>query len=740
MLIPVGAFVLPPVARGSLQQRIRQMVTEGVLAGRFQTGQKMPSSRGLAEHLQVSRLTVTLAYAELVAADYLTARGRSGYFISENAPKASELPARAARAEAADFARLSGMRFSGRGGVARPEDWERFEFPFIYGQADASLFDHQNWRLCAVRAVGRRDFAAMTSDYYERDDPLLIDHVLRQILPRRGIAAREDEVLLTLGAQNALWITATCLLGAGRRAVMENPGYPGLRAILDASGTQIVPVDVDAAGLPAAGADISWWESSTEVVTDAEGRFDVPDPGFGPADEPRTLTARRLRGGVVEKGSTEILGDAATEVIITLARIEPAELIVIVRDAAELIAGARVSILGEATTQGTTNAEGRFVASNLQPGEVSIMVETENRGMAMRRGIELAAGQHAEEIIVVGEGWTIDGSVVRAGRPVEGAQVMWSAPGSGGFGAPSITRADGSFRAGPVPLEEDEVHLMVSSADQSERRDIAVHRGDPPVVVNIAVVSLKGRVLSGDEPVVQASVVLRCPDSFGLGHGFTDASGAFAIDVPAARACDLSIDSRGDRPAMSLPVKTAAEGVQDLGDIRLVSRIVRGHAFVPEGYEFTSLLFQLFTPSGSRIDTLLVPLAADDTFELHVAPGPQMFRVEAGGEDVNLAWILGSIDHDGPLELPFAPGASLEVLATTADGQPAEAFARVVEWNGRRIEGIPLGGAGIEDGHGVITGLPAGHVVVAVSMGEGDSMVEADLAAGETTRVAVTVR
>ncbi len=43
-----------------------------------------------------------------------------------------------------------------------------------------SLFDHQNWRLCAVRALGRRDFAAMTADYYDRDDPLLIDHVLRQ--------------------------------------------------------------------------------------------------------------------------------------------------------------------------------------------------------------------------------------------------------------------------------------------------------------------------------------------------------------------------------------------------------------------------------------------------------------------------------------------------------------------------------------------------------------------------------
>ncbi|MFN3280195.1 MAG: PLP-dependent aminotransferase family protein, partial [Tabrizicola sp.] len=118
------------------------------------------------------------------------------------------------------------------------------------GQADPALFDHQNWRQCALRALGKRDFAALTSDYYDRDDPLLIQELLRTILPRRGIAAREDEVLLTLGAQNALFIAATAVLGPARRAVVENPGYPAWRAIVAASGATAVPVDVDAQGLP----------------------------------------------------------------------------------------------------------------------------------------------------------------------------------------------------------------------------------------------------------------------------------------------------------------------------------------------------------------------------------------------------------------------------------------------------------------------------------------------------------
>ncbi|MES2666076.1 MAG: PLP-dependent aminotransferase family protein [Pseudomonadota bacterium] len=250
MPIPAEAFFLPPVAPGTLQQQIRGMVSDGILSGRFRPGAKMPSSRGLALHLGISRITVTLAYGDLVSSDYLTSRGRSGYYVSDTAPRAPEFPNAGPRAETVDFAALSGARFTRAARLKKPEDWESYPYPFIYGQADPSLFDHQNWRHCALRALGRRDFTALTSDYYERDDPLLIDHILRTILPRRGIAARADEVLLTLGAQNALWIAAQVLLGAGRRAVVENPGYPGLRAILDQSGAEVRAVDVDEGGLP----------------------------------------------------------------------------------------------------------------------------------------------------------------------------------------------------------------------------------------------------------------------------------------------------------------------------------------------------------------------------------------------------------------------------------------------------------------------------------------------------------
>ncbi|PRY78152.1 GntR family transcriptional regulator/MocR family aminotransferase [Yoonia maritima] len=250
MSIAVDTFFLDPSAVGTLQARVQQMVAQGILAGRFRAGERLPSSRKMAAHLGVSRITVTLAYTELVADDYLTSRGRSGFFVSENAPEPPAFPAKRAQVGTVDWSRAIGQRFAPGLNMDKPADWASYKYPFIYGQADKTLFDTANWRLCALRALGMRDFSAMTADYYDGDDPQLIEFIARQTLPRRGILADEDEILVTMGAQNALWLSAQVLLNSRRMAAIEDPCYPALRNILDQSRCQYTPVPVDGDGLP----------------------------------------------------------------------------------------------------------------------------------------------------------------------------------------------------------------------------------------------------------------------------------------------------------------------------------------------------------------------------------------------------------------------------------------------------------------------------------------------------------
>lgn len=249
MALPVETFFLKPDHQGTLQSQVQEVIAQGILAGRFKPGEKLPSSRKLAQHLGVSRVTITLAYTELIASDYLVSKGRSGYYVSDSAPVPPTFQIPPRPTDSVDWTRVIGHRYSGEPSLEKPQDWSRYRFPFIYGQADRALFDHTHWRMCAIQALGQRDFASLTSDYFDQDDAQLIEFISRHTLPRRGILAAPSQILITMGAQNALWLAAAVLLTQRRTAAFEDPCYPALRSILAQARCHLAPVAVDRDGL-----------------------------------------------------------------------------------------------------------------------------------------------------------------------------------------------------------------------------------------------------------------------------------------------------------------------------------------------------------------------------------------------------------------------------------------------------------------------------------------------------------
>jgi GntR family transcriptional regulator/MocR family aminotransferase len=249
MAIPVENFFLDNTTPGTLQTRVQQMIASGILSGRFEKGDKLPSTRKLAEYLGVSRITISLAFTELQSNDYLISKDRSGFYVSKNAPPPPSFSEKIGVRDTVDWSKMIGQRFSIENWPAKPQNWSSFPFPFIYGQTDPSLFDHSNWRQCALMALGAKDFSSLTSDYYDQDDIELIEFILRHSLPRRGITASTDQVLVTMGAQNALWLATQVLLNQRRTAAIENPSYPPLRDILDQSRCHVKAVNLDHYGL-----------------------------------------------------------------------------------------------------------------------------------------------------------------------------------------------------------------------------------------------------------------------------------------------------------------------------------------------------------------------------------------------------------------------------------------------------------------------------------------------------------
>src|SRR5690606_33757381 len=222
MPIPTDAFFLDPAAGLPLQVQLRRQIIAAVTAGRFRAGEKLPSTRALARHLGVARVTVAQAFAELVSTDYLASRDRSGHYISDSIERRLEAGPPAPDTPRFDWDSQLEGRFARAQRRDRERDWRGFAYPFVYGQADPALVDHAAWRDCAMRALGRREFDSLTGDLYDADDPELVDHIARHILPRRGISAGRDEIVLTMGAQNALWLVAQVLLRPGTSCAVED--------------------------------------------------------------------------------------------------------------------------------------------------------------------------------------------------------------------------------------------------------------------------------------------------------------------------------------------------------------------------------------------------------------------------------------------------------------------------------------------------------------------------------------
>ena len=66
----------------SLYEQLYDRIKADILTGRLAAGEKLPSKRTLADHLELSVITVKNAYEQLIAEGYIYSRERSGYFVS----------------------------------------------------------------------------------------------------------------------------------------------------------------------------------------------------------------------------------------------------------------------------------------------------------------------------------------------------------------------------------------------------------------------------------------------------------------------------------------------------------------------------------------------------------------------------------------------------------------------------------------------------------------------------------
>lgn len=245
-------FETPFSEAASLQHQIQERLIEAILDGAVSPVDPLPSSREFAKLLKVSRNTISIVYDRLHQDGFITAKPRRGYFIDENfvREKLDVAPPRHRPGSGTppDFAQMIPHRFTEQLNIEKLADWRRHPYPLMFGQVARDEISVARWRDCLRRAGTTRHVGTWADDQTNSDDPLLLEQIARRVLPQRGFRADADELLITVGAQNAIWMIATLFLGPGKRIQIEDPGYVDARNIFLSQGAEVQPVPVDRNG------------------------------------------------------------------------------------------------------------------------------------------------------------------------------------------------------------------------------------------------------------------------------------------------------------------------------------------------------------------------------------------------------------------------------------------------------------------------------------------------------------
>ena len=236
----------------SLQIQIREQLVSAILDDIIRPNQALPSSRELSKELSVARNTIVLAYDELESEGYLKAISRKGYFVEgdihlgsvKNSKSSIVLESNPEWCKNLLVKEPSSIRT-----ISKCGNWRDQEYPFIYGQLDPDLIPINDWREAVKQSSSVAEIKKWNVDHIDEDDPLLIEQIQSKVLPRRGIWAGKDEILITAGSQNAMYLLTSLLVNEKTSVGIENPCYLDFKNMLYLKTNKVVPVELDQGGI-----------------------------------------------------------------------------------------------------------------------------------------------------------------------------------------------------------------------------------------------------------------------------------------------------------------------------------------------------------------------------------------------------------------------------------------------------------------------------------------------------------
>ena len=232
-----------------LYEQIYEHIKQEIKEGKLLAGERLPSTRSLAEYLQVARSTVDYAYDQLLSEGYIEARPYKGYFVCplEELFQLEELN----RLEELDNLEKLGNLEIGMKNAAdhsdHCEDKQQYLYDFSPNEIDMSGFPFGVWK-----KITKNILTDGNSELFSQGEPQG-DYDLRLTISRylhssRGVNCTPEQIIVGAGNDFLLMLLEK-ILGRHVKIAMENPTYKRAYRIFQSFAYPITTVDMDESGM-----------------------------------------------------------------------------------------------------------------------------------------------------------------------------------------------------------------------------------------------------------------------------------------------------------------------------------------------------------------------------------------------------------------------------------------------------------------------------------------------------------
>lgn len=207
-----------------LYEALYRCIRQDILTGKLRPGEKLPSKRALAAHLELGKITVEAAYAQLLSEGYIRSQEKVGYFVEDvERPPQPSAPA-PSPAQPRQEAPLLDLTANGTG-----------HFPFtVWSRLQREvILDYDRRLLLPLPNQGI---------------PELRQAIAGHLAAFRGMQIAPENILVGAGT-DFLYNLLIQLLGRDKIYAVEEPGYGKIRQIYAAGGVKCISALLDSQGV-----------------------------------------------------------------------------------------------------------------------------------------------------------------------------------------------------------------------------------------------------------------------------------------------------------------------------------------------------------------------------------------------------------------------------------------------------------------------------------------------------------